>query len=95
MIQCQNIVLNTASRECYVAGLKIDLTKREFDLLFELAKAPGRVLTREILLNRVWGYDFFGDCRIVDSHIKNLRKKIPEYLIETIRGVGYRVPKSN
>ncbi len=95
LIHCQNLVLNTESRECYAEGLRIDLTKREFDLLFELAKVPGRVLTRETLLNRVWGYDFFGDCRIVDSHIKNLRKKLPDHLIETIRGVGYRVPKSN
>ena len=94
-IHCQNILLNTASRECFVEGLKVDLTKREFDLLFELAKTPGRVLTREGLLNRVWGYDFFGDCRIVDSHIKNLRKKLPNQLIETSRGVGYRVQKSN
>jgi len=53
------------------------------------------VFTREILLAKLWGYDFFGDERVVDSHIKNLRKKLGVDYIETVRGVGYRVPKEH
>lgn len=64
-------------------------------LLRELLSSPGRVFTREILLAKLWGYDFFGDERVVDSHIKNLRKKLGVDYIETVRGVGYRVPKEH
>ena len=71
------------------------LTLREFELLRELLARPGRVFTREMLLARLWGYDFFGDERVVDSHIKNLRKKLGVDCIETVRGVGYRVPKEH
>ena len=71
------------------------LTAREFELLRELLSSPGRVFTREILLAKLWGYDFFGDERVVDSHIKNLRKKLGVDYIETGRGVGYRVPKEH
>ena len=74
-----------------VAGNNIELTGREFALLRVLLQNRGRVLTRQMLLNRVWGYDFYGDERIVDTHIKNLRKKLGVDYIETIRGVGYRI----
>ncbi|HIR60519.1 MAG TPA: response regulator transcription factor [Candidatus Faecivivens stercoravium] len=74
-----------------VAGETIELTGREFALLRVLLQNRGRVLTRQMLLNRVWGYDFYGDERIVDTHIKNLRKKLGVDYIETIRGVGYRI----
>lgn len=89
----KEIRLYTDTRECRAGASLIELTKKEFDLLFELIRAPGRVFTREILLSRIWGYDFPGDERIVDSHIKNLRKKLPASYIETIRGVGYRAAK--
>ena len=69
------------------------LTAREFELLRELLSSPGRVFTREILLAKLWGYDFFGDERVVDSHIKNLRHKLGRDYIETVRGVGYRAAK--
>ena len=95
VLRWQSLLLRLDSRECRVDGEEIFLTHREFDLLAELLQAPGRVLTREMLLNRVWSYDFLGDTRIVDSHIKNLRKKLPLDCIETIRGVGYRVRKAN
>ena len=91
----QNILLDLDQRACQVAGAPVELTQREFDLLSELLKAPGRVFTREILLSRIWGYDFLGDERIVDSHIKNLRKKLNSDCIETVRGVGYRAAKQN
>lgn len=89
----RDLTLNLDARECRAAGGLVELTQREFDLLRELIFHQGRVLTREVLLNRLWGYDFFGDERIVDSHIKNLRKKLGADYIETIRGVGYRAAK--
>ncbi|MCF6507413.1 response regulator transcription factor [Blastococcus sp. MG754426] len=78
-------------------GEMLNLTRTEFRLLCELATDPGRVLSREELLERVWGYDYFGDSRLVDVHIRRLRKKIePDpsnpTLVTTVRGMGYRVP---
>lgn len=93
LLRYRDLVLDLDSRECRAAGVEVRLTQREFDLLAELLRAPGRVLTREVLLGLVWSYDFLGDTRIVDSHIKNLRKKLPLDCIETIRGVGYRAAK--
>lgn len=77
-------------------GKLLDLTLKEFELLRILVENKGKVLSRNILLDRVWGYDFYGETRTVDVHIRNLRKKIedddknPQY-IETVRGVGYRI----
>ena len=68
----------------------LELTAREFELLQVFLASPGRVFTREVLLAKLWGYDFFGDERVVDSHIKNLRRKLGGDYIETVRGVGYR-----
>lgn len=93
LMRYRAITLDTDARECREGGALIELTAREFDLLRELIQSPGRVLTREALLSRLWGYDFLGDGRIVDSHIKNLRKKLTGDYIETVRGVGYRVAK--
>lgn len=77
--------------KAFVDGEALDLTQREFELLKTLLQNKGRVLSRQTLLNRVWSYDFYGDERIVDTHIKNLRKKLNVDYIETIRGVGYRI----
>ena len=70
------------------------LTKTEFELLKLLMENPNRVFTRDNLLNRVWGYDFAGEEKTVNIHIMNLRKKLGEDIIETIRGVGYRLGKN-
>ena len=75
-------------------GQALALTKKELELLWTLAASPGRVYTRENLLNALWGYDYFGDSRTVDSHIKRLRAKLdrhphPGWDIKTIWGVGY------
>lgn len=91
----KDIKMDMEGRICQIDRTVIELTQREFDLLSELLRAPGWVFTREVLLSQIWGYDFFGDARIVDSHIKNLRKKLNRDYIETVRGVGYRVPKKN
>jgi two-component system alkaline phosphatase synthesis response regulator PhoP len=69
----------------------IELTAVEFDLLLALAQHQGMVLSREQLLEKAWGYDYFGDTRVVDVHIGHVRQKLGnDRLIETIRGVGYR-----
>jgi len=77
------------------AGEEISLTRTEFRLLCELAQSPNRVMSRDILLENVWGYDYFGDGRVVDAHVRRLRKKIepnpaePSHVV-TVRGLGYR-----
>ena len=89
------IILNTDTMEVLAGKEKVDLTTREFDLLVLFLKNPGRVFTREMLLDMLWDYNSFVDERIVDSHIKNLRHKLGEAgsLIETVRGRGYKVAK--
>lgn len=71
-------------------GREVTLTRREFDLLAFLAREPGRVYTREALLEQVWGSDFLGTPRTVDQHVAQLREKLGERWIETVRGRGYR-----
>ncbi|AQS58326.1 response regulator [Desulforamulus ferrireducens] len=76
-------------------GVKQDLTPKEFELLRYLASNPGKVFTRDFLLEQIWGYDFPGDSRTVDVHIRHIRQKLEQLpeapqLIETVRGVGYR-----
>jgi DNA-binding response OmpR family regulator len=78
------------------AGTEIHLTKTEFRLLCELAQNPGRVFSREALLDNVWGHDYFGDGRLVDVHVRRLRMKVeadpanPRHVV-TVRGLGYRL----
>ena len=92
-LRYRDLLLDPASREATREGERLDLTAREYALLETFLSAPGRVFTREALLNKLWGYDFFGDARIVDSHIKNLRHKLQRDYIETVRGVGSRAKK--
>ena len=89
----RDLVMDLDAREVFAGGRALELTAREFELLRTFLSAPGRVFTREMLLARLWGYDFFGDERVVDSHIKNLRHKLGRDYIETVRGVGYRAAK--
>ncbi|RJQ25950.1 MAG: DNA-binding response regulator [Peptococcaceae bacterium] len=79
----------------YIDGVKQDLTPKEFELLRFLARRPGRVFSRDFLLEQVWGYDYAGDSRTVDVHVRHIRQKLENLLegsqcIETVRGVGYR-----
>ena len=91
-IEIGGIKIDFSARIVYVDGNKIDLTPKEYDLLFYFAKNKGIALTREKLISNVWGYDFFGDDRTLDTHIKLLRKNLGPYsnYIVTLRGVGYR-----
>ncbi|WP_125140326.1 response regulator transcription factor [Clostridium transplantifaecale] len=89
----RDIIMDLDDYRVNVAGEEVSLTAREFEVLRELLQHQGRVLTRSVLLGQLWNYDFLGDERIVDSHMKNLRKKLNRDYIETVRGVGYRVEK--
>lgn len=93
LLRYRDITVNLDTREVSLEGRFLDLTAREFDLLYTFLASPGRVFTREMLLAKLWGYDFYGDARVVDSHIKNLRRKLERDYIETVRGVGYRAAK--
>lgn len=94
-IQYKNIYLDTESYEVYVDGESVALTAREFDILKLLLTNQGKVFSRDNLLNSVWGYEYFGDEKIVNTHIKNIRRKLGVDYIETIRGVGYKIEKEN
>lgn len=94
-ISYENLILDFDSYEATVDGISYELTQREFEVLRELLLNQGRVLTRQNLLNKLWKYDFYGDERVVDTHIKNLRKKLRIDFIQTIRGVGYKIDKEN
>jgi two-component system response regulator ResD len=84
--------INMAARSVVIDGKKVDMTPKEYDLLFYLVQNRNIALTREKLLSDVWGYDFFGDDRTIDTHIKNLRNSLGPYrhYIVTLRGVGYK-----
>jgi two-component system, OmpR family, response regulator VanR len=89
----ENIILDASCFKVWVGGKEIELTAKEFDMLKIFIKNKGRILTREVLLNQLWGYDFYGDVRVIDTHIKNLRCKLKVDYIKTIRGVGYKLEK--
>jgi two-component system alkaline phosphatase synthesis response regulator PhoP len=87
------LALNLETYQAAISGRPLDLTFMEYELLKFLAAHPGKVFTRETLLSRVWGYEYFGGARTVDVHVRRLRAKLGEehaHLIETVRSVGYR-----
>lgn len=95
VLQFAGLLIDPERREVERNGIRVDLTPREFDLLYTLASYPGRVFTREELLQRVWGPDFTGIDRVVDVHIGTLRRKLDDDqhgtpLVQTVRGVGYK-----
>jgi two-component system alkaline phosphatase synthesis response regulator PhoP len=94
------LVVDEERREVTLDGRPLELTFTEFELLATLAKNPGRAFSRDELLSRIWGEDFYGDARTVDVHIRHLREKLEEdpaapRFIETVRGVGYRFRSSS
>ncbi len=93
ILRCGELEVNLADCEVRIGGKIVDLTFKEFELLKFLANEPGHVFTREALLNKVWGYDYFGGDRTVDVHVRRLRSKIElseKVYIETVRNIGYR-----
>jgi DNA-binding response OmpR family regulator len=92
-----DLIIDLANCEVRVEGRIVELTFKEYELLKFLAQDQGRVFTRETLLNKVWGYDYFGGDRTVDVHVRRLRSKIElsgQTFIETVRNIGYRFKKS-
>lgn len=93
-VEFAGISLNPETHIICVGGVPTDFTLREFEILHELIKNNGAVVTRKSLVTKLWGYDFYGDTRIVDTHMKNIRRKLAEHdCIDTVRGVGYRLRK--
>jgi len=96
IIQFPGLELNISDYEVKINGQAINLTKKEIEILWLLATKPGKVFSRDNLLNSIWGYDYFGDARTVDTHIKRLRAKLDistetfDWDIKTIWGVGYK-----
>ncbi|MDN5292822.1 MAG: two-component system, OmpR family, alkaline phosphatase synthesis response regulator PhoP [Eubacteriales bacterium] len=94
-IRCGAILIDLQRFQAFCGERRLELTPKEFELLRVLAGQPGKVFTREHLLEKVWGYDYTGDTRTVDVHIRHLRQKLAEAgaedCIETVRGVGYRM----
>ncbi len=88
-----DLTIDPVTREVHIASRPLELRTQEFDLLFTLAEQPGRVFTREQLLQLAWGFDFYGQTRTVDVHIAHLRKKLDggSVKIETVTGVGYKL----
>ena len=95
VIHYKEISLDADSFTVLVSGKSVSLTTREFEILKLFLENPGRVFTRDNLLNTIWGYDYFGDAKIVNTHIKNIRRKLGVDYIETIRGMGYKIEKEN
>jgi two-component system response regulator MtrA len=99
LLELGPLQIDTAGRSVERDGVEVALTRTEFDLLVELARHPGQVLTREVLLDRVWDYDYLGDSRLVDVAIGRLRQRIerdaaaPE-LVLTVRGAGYKAART-
>lgn len=96
----KNLLVVPDQHEAFLGDIKLELTPKEFELLKIMATHQGKVFNREVLLEKVWGYEFSGDTRTVDVHIRHLRQKLnddpnfPEY-IETVRGVGYKFVEEN
>jgi DNA-binding response OmpR family regulator len=97
VITYKGLVINFTAREVTIDGVKAQMTPKEYDLLFFLVKNMNIALSREKLLEEVWGFDFYGDDRTVDTHIKMLRNSLGPYrnLIVTLRGMGYKFEKIN
>lgn len=91
----EDMVIDCTAHQVTIHDIPLNLSPKEYDLLYYLARNRGIALTREKLLSEVWGYDFYGDDRTLDTHIKLLRKELGEYAnrITTLRGVGYRFEK--
>lgn len=96
-IEAGELLIEVDKREIHYKGQLIEMTKMEFDLIRLLAENPERAFSREEILNKVWGYENYPSTRTVDTHVLQLRQKLDEGMIETIRGIGYRfrIPKES
>ncbi len=93
LVKAGPLTIDSSNYEAFINGEKLSLTLKEYELLKLLAENKGKVLTRDFLLDRIWGYEFYGETRTVDVHIRHIRAKLGDEakLIETVRGVGYKM----
>ena len=93
-VEYDKLYINLSNYELRINGTSVDTPPKELELIFHLAKNPNRVFTRDQLLDEVWGFDYYGDSRTVDVHIKRLREKLegvsPKWELRTVWGVGYK-----
>ena len=90
----ETLKLDKDSYKVYVDGEECEFTLKEFNILKNLIEFYPRVITREQLMDKVWGYEYYGEMRVIDAHIKNIRKKISKNYIKTVKGVGYVLEKN-
>ncbi|QOV20117.1 response regulator transcription factor [Blautia liquoris] len=90
-VEHKNVVLDLEACEVRISGRTVPFTYKEYELIKLFMENKNRVFTREELLNQVWGYDYYGDGKVVNGHIKNIRKKIGMNFITTVRGMGYKI----
>jgi two-component system response regulator VanR len=89
----EDLKLNNGTYKAYLGEEVIDLTLKEYNILKLFIESYPRVVTREMLMDKIWGYDYYGDMRVIDAHIKNIRKKIQHNYIKTVKGIGYVLEK--
>lgn len=94
-VLCGKLILHPENFKAFYDGAELTLTLKEFEILMLFVQNKGRTLSHDVILSRVWGYDFDGDGSTVHTHIKNLRTKLPENIIKTVRGVGYRLEEES
>lgn len=94
VVKYDNLIINLTNYELFIKGTRVDAPPKELELIFHLASNPNKVFTRDQLLNEVWSYDYFGDTRTIDVHVKRLREKLEgvsdEWSLKTVWGVGYK-----
>jgi len=95
LLKYRDLVMDLQGMEVFEAGNRVELTQKEFEILKLLMEHPNQVFTREILLEKLWGYDFFGNPKVINVHIQNLRKKLATDYVETVRGVGYKIARED
>lgn len=91
VLKFQELELDCDGYKAYVNASEIVLTTKEFDIVQSLMENKGKLVTRESLMDKLWGYDYYGDTRIIDTHIKNIRKKLNIPYVKTVKGVGYKI----
>ncbi|MBU3103317.1 response regulator transcription factor [Clostridium gasigenes] len=88
-----NVRLEVSSYKAYLNNEEVEMTLKEFNILKLLIQSSPMIVSRDILIEKVWGYEYYGDTRVIDSHIKNIRKKIGGEYIKTVKGIGYGLKK--
>jgi two-component system, OmpR family, response regulator VanR len=93
ILKFEEIHMDVDAYKVYVDENEIELTTKEFEILKMLLENRGKVLSREVMLDKLWGYEYYGDARVIDTHIKNIRQKTGIQYIKTVKGIGYKIDK--